>query len=213
MGAATRYEPGERTRTTSINVTIDASFVTSYIRVNASNNCGAGGTRTLRVLRPKPSIPGIMTIAEVSACPNRVLSYTLPAMPGNTNTIQWTVPTGGTILSGQGTTSITVSYVSTAITGRVNATGLNDCNSGPTRSLIVRLPACPINGKETFSALPTDGKQEVIGDESEEWTCNIFPNPTRDVFNIQVNGKRPRADPGKGHQLRWQGDQAHDHDA
>lgn len=175
--------------TTSINVTIDASFVTSYIRVNASNNCGAGGTRTLRVLRPKPSIPGIMTIAEVSACPNRVLSYTLPAMPGNTNTIQWTVPTGGTILSGQGTTSITVSYVSTAITGRVNATGLNDCNSGPTRSLIVRLPACPINGKETFSALPTDGKQEVIGDESEEWTCNIFPNPTRDVFNIQVNGK------------------------
>ena len=64
-------------------------------------------------------------------------------MPSKCHLCELTVPTGGTIQSGQGTASITVTYTGGAIIGSVTATATNNCGYEQHQSLSVLLPACP----------------------------------------------------------------------
>ena len=44
----------------------------------------------------------------------------------------WTVPTGATIISGSTTSSITVNYSVTAVSGNITVNGINSCGNGTT---------------------------------------------------------------------------------
>jgi hypothetical protein len=66
-----------------------------------------------------------------------------------TNTYAWTV-TGGTIASGQGSSTITVNWGSTGVVGSVSVVETNSCTSGPEVTLSVNvnpIPATTISGK------------------------------------------------------------------
>ena len=62
--------------------------------------------------------------------------YTIVAVPGATN-YTWSVPTGATIASGQGTTSISVNYSGGAISGSVTVSASNGtCSTAPSNLLV-----------------------------------------------------------------------------
>ncbi len=83
---------------------------------------------------------GVITGASnISGCTNPV-TYSIPAI-ANASSYTWTVPTGATIVSGQGTRTITVNFASTltaTFTGTITVVGKNDCgntSAASTRSL------------------------------------------------------------------------------
>jgi hypothetical protein len=115
-----------------------------------------------------------------------VYTYSLPGLTANATSILWTV-TGGTILTGQGTSSITVSYPSTAVNGSVSAQAVNNCGVSTIRTIPVRLAACPVEPPPPpFAATgnePLKGSTAVAADVMK---VNVYPNPTTTDFKLQV---------------------------
>lgn len=171
--------------TNSISFNYPIGYTGGNISVVASNGCGTSAVpRTLNITSYKPATPSVIDVIETVACPNREYTYSLSSLPANASSVNWTVPAGATILSGQGTISITVSYPSTAISGTVTATGVNLCGNSVSRSVSVKLPACPDpfakpNGYE-YSKV-----QAPVGTDTD-LDVSIFPNPAKGAFNLSV---------------------------
>jgi hypothetical protein len=90
--------------TTNVAVLFQAGFTSGTLKVLASNNCGNSAQKsvTLRSLANKPA--AITGPATSNAC-GSVSTYTIPASTTGATSHVWSVTGGGTILSGQGTTS------------------------------------------------------------------------------------------------------------
>jgi len=101
-------------------------------------------------------------------------------LPAQATSIQWTAPVGGSIISGQGTLSIEVSYVNTAVNGYVTAQAVNNCTVSSIRNSLVKLTPC--TGFTTGKNNPT----KTIGTKVSPMEVKIFPNPTTSDFKLQV---------------------------
>lgn len=140
---------------TSINVTYPAGAVSGSVTVNGQNDCGTGSTYSLAVT--VIPLPGSSTTINgpVSVCPNQTgVIFTTPVIAG-ASTYSWTLPSGGSITSGPGTNSVTVSF-SGATSGNVDVVGINSCSLPGTSSASYFLnvdplpdPAGAINGFAT----------------------------------------------------------------
>lgn len=181
----TAHPGGAGINDTIVEITYSAGFASGSVTVVSVNDCGQSAARTLAISKLVPGAPGTITAVSTSPCPGRQFTYTIPAMPSNAISVVWSVPAQGTIQSGQGTTSITVSYTSGAVTGTVTATGSNNCANGTTRSLNVNLAAC-IGGKEA----PVAGRGNVLTNTAsvvaDKLQVNVSPNPTVTDFKLQV---------------------------
>ncbi|PSJ74816.1 hypothetical protein C7N43_22070 [Sphingobacteriales bacterium UPWRP_1] len=97
--------------TNSISVNFGAAATSGNIIVRGVNTYGPGGYAQLAVTvhqTPSPVIAQNGTVASsANVCANETYTYTTPAIAGSTYV--WTV-TGGTILSGQGTSQISVQW-------------------------------------------------------------------------------------------------------
>jgi hypothetical protein len=128
--------------TNSIVVNFNASFVSGNVCVVASNTCGTTSQvcKTVTANTGLPVSPDSVYGAN-TACPNDTLNYYVNPT-ANTSEYLWAVPTGGTIISGQQTNSISVVYSSLFISGTVSCSSVNACGLGPiTRNLnITRKP-------------------------------------------------------------------------
>ena len=165
--------------TNSVTFRYPVGFTTGSISVTATNGCGTSGSRTLVVTRFVPSTPGNIDVINVSGCPNRVYTYSIAAMPGNATSLEWNVPNGGTIMSGQGTRSITVSYTTNVIDGAVTVRSINNCGTSSYKTSIVKLAPCPAGP----TAQVTKGLPIAANNPIE---VKVFPNPTTSNFNLQV---------------------------
>jgi cytoskeletal protein CcmA (bactofilin family) len=89
-----------------------------------------------------PGVGAAGTITgSTSVCANATaVSYSISAVSGAT-TYTWTVPSGASVASGQGTTSITVDWGSTS--GNVTVTPSNSCNTGTANSLAITVNQLP----------------------------------------------------------------------
>lgn len=169
--------------TNTITFIYPSGFSGGTLSVSASNGCGVSGTRSLAISRLTPGSVSGIDVIQTSVCPARVFTYTIASMPLNTSSILWTAPIGATILSGQGTTSISVEYPVTAIAGSVTATAQSNCGSSATRSVDVKLAACPI---------PFAGNSLSKGDvlfptsSMSAMTFQLFPNPSVSDVKILV---------------------------
>ena len=118
------------------------------------------------------AITGIDTICQG----NLGVVYTVPVNP-NVITYDWQVPTGSTIVSGQGTNSISVDYGPTAVSGNVSVNGVNGCGSGLSSTL-------PI----TISELPTtsivSGTQTVCEGSTHVYTTTVIPNTNSYLWTL-----------------------------
>jgi hypothetical protein len=180
----TAHPGGTGINDTIVEVVFNSNFVSGFLQVTASNSCGAGATRSLSLSRLRPGTPSVIDVVQNATCPNRQYTYSLSAMPSNATYVNWTVPTGGTIQSGQGTASITVTYTGGAIIGSVTATATNNCGTSSTRSLSVLLPACP---PEFAPKVTEQGKgQSTVAGTADQLGVDVFPNPTVSDFKIRL---------------------------
>ncbi|MBK6621758.1 MAG: hypothetical protein IPG32_13090 [Saprospirales bacterium] len=124
----------------SISVVWDNSCSGGNICVVASNGCGSTSQQCFDV--ELNDVPGVSVVnGSPSPCGNSTQNYFTNPVPGATN-YAWTV-TGGTIVSGQGTPSINVSWNASG-SGSVCLSVANGCGSGQQFCLPVNIGALPL---------------------------------------------------------------------
>jgi N-acetylneuraminic acid mutarotase len=122
-----------------------ASFVSGQIYVKANNGCGSGAERTLTVYA-RPDIPLSIT-GPLSVCDGQLgVAYSSTAV-ANASSYNWTIPSGATFSSGQGTTAISVNFGATPATGNVRVRAQNSCANSSYRTLSVTINNCPRLGE------------------------------------------------------------------
>ncbi len=141
--------------TNSVTLSTSAGFVSGLVCVTAFNGCENSISRCSYIY----GAPGKPVISGPSAvCAGQTnLTYSIPAMYGAT-TYTWGVPSGSTIVSGQGTTSITVNYGS--IAGKVAVTAKNACGNKGTSTLAVAIN-CRVAGVENLEVYPNPASTYV----------------------------------------------------
>jgi hypothetical protein len=174
--------------TTSISV--DFGTAGGDVQVRAENNCGNSAYKSLVISIGIPSQPGSITGEEYPDC-NSSESYSIDAVEGATN-YTWTVPTGASISSGQGTTSISVSFGT--LSGNVSVRAENSCGNSAYTDLAVTIgsPAQPgtISGENVVCPNET-GVMYIIdavpGTDYYVWTVPPGATYTQSTTRIWVD--------------------------
>ncbi|MCB1051520.1 MAG: SBBP repeat-containing protein [Acidobacteria bacterium] len=151
--------------TTSISVQLNGHPGT--ISVKAMGTCGESDPSSIEVTFP-PALGSIGTIqGDSSFCPNELKQYNIAPVTNATH-YQWNLPMGTTIVSGQGTTTLTAMMVSS---GDIVVEASNTCGqklSDPKAVIAIQTigsigpitgsgPYCPETGGYTFSVTPVSG--------------------------------------------------------
>jgi hypothetical protein len=97
-----------------------------------------------------------------SICKNNSGTYSIAAITGATSYV-WSVPAGATISSGQGTTSVTVNFGASAVSGNVSVYGSNSAGNGTPGNLTVTVNSVPSQpGAISGSATVCQGSSQVF---------------------------------------------------
>lgn len=148
--------------TNSVTIDFGPTFTVGTISVVAKNACGDSPARTKTVVG-SPAKPGAIT-GNAAPCANSAGNvYSIAAVTGATN-YQWTVPAGASITGGIGTTSITVTFGSTA--GAIYVRSENAC------------------GISSASGLSVSFSCRMQNSTSELAAVNVYPNPAADRLFI-----------------------------
>ena len=91
-------------------MTAPSNFSTGTLSVTANNVCGSSAATT-KSLSSIPGKPDVITGPTTVTAQQTGLVYSVPAVAGVTYT--WTLPGTGTLLTGQGTASITAKWGNT----------------------------------------------------------------------------------------------------
>ncbi len=178
--------------TTNITIDFDNTFVWAYLYVTADNSCGHGDTRylTLYAHPDKTIIPG----GPTGACNNNTsasIAYYSVNPVYNTSNYHWTVPTGANIVSGDGTTDITVDFMG-ASSGDVTCRAENSCGRSSTSVKAVVVNSCRLaNGEESqmqLGAYPNPAKDKLTvsftASSTEMYSIQMFDMMGRSVVNL-----------------------------
>ncbi|HLF46512.1 MAG TPA: glycine-rich protein, partial [Chitinophagaceae bacterium] len=134
-----------------------------------------------------PAQPGTIT-GVVSVCSGSAGNYSISAITGATS-YTWTVPAGSTITSGQGTTSISVSFGNNS--GNISVTATSSCGTSSPQTLAITVNPLPVvtvtpasatictgassnltaGGAATYSWSPATGLNSATG-------TNVIASPT-----------------------------------
>jgi hypothetical protein len=125
---------GQGTTTLTVNTGTVASSV--YIQVKAVNSCGKSEEKKLSI-KSAPQTPTSITGPVNGVCQQQNVNYSTTAVFGATS-YTWTVPSGVTIISGQGTTSLFVKYNSSfTSSGSITVKAVRACGNSSARSITV----------------------------------------------------------------------------
>ncbi len=149
---------------TTNEIILIAGSVPGNLCVSANNSCGSS-TSTCIALNPAtiPSVPTNIS-GPVAVCENETISYSTTVSGASSYT--WTVPTGTTILNGQGTASISVNWG--ASLGDVCVSAANACGTSA--------PGCLTIGTCVSIANPT----KILN------TLQLSPSPVREKLTVQL---------------------------
>jgi sugar lactone lactonase YvrE len=161
------------TNSTTINVSINSSqFSSGNVSVFAVTPCGNSVSRTLAV--SKNIQPGVIS-GPKDICNNKTKEYTISISGVITSTVeedyvifasgrilgannvQWDVPTGASIVSGQGSFIANISFDPAVFTGgTISLTNLSTCSgANPLRTQVVTSGSPSITGPTTLCGLTT----------------------------------------------------------
>jgi hypothetical protein len=159
------------------SITVNFGTTSGNISVTAGNNCGTSTAQTLAVnLQSAPAQPGAIT-GNTSPCQNATgITYSISPVSGAT-TYTWTVPSGATIVSGQGTTSITVNFGTTS--GNISVTAGNSCGTSTAQTLAVNLQSAPAQ-----PSYFTNGSSKVCPGTSVIYSINAVSGATGYVWSV-----------------------------
>jgi hypothetical protein len=157
------------------NVTIDFGSLSGNIIVTPLNNCGAGTPALDTVIvNVSAQDAGILTGADTVCVNTTGVSYSISAVTGAIG-YTWTVPTGATIATGDGSESITIDFGN--VGGSVEVTPLGVCGNGAASDLVITMNAelglASISGTDTVCENTTGVSfitSTVAGASSYVWT-------------------------------------------
>jgi hypothetical protein len=134
-------------------VNVDSLFESGYISVKAVNNCGVSNTVSIFVSKT----PYITSISGPSTTCGGITTATYSTTPISGATYAWTVPDLMTITSGQGTSSITVSFSNGYTSGVVRVKATSSCGVSDGKRLAVYSSIIPstIDGPGQVCGLST----------------------------------------------------------
>ncbi|AWI25110.1 T9SS type A sorting domain-containing protein [Flavobacterium pallidum] len=171
--------PGNATNslTTSENaftVTYPGDFVSGTLSFRSSNGCGMSvGPNNQDVAKAMPT-PTVLNGPDTVTCAmiGQQVTYTTVAAPNVTSYV-WIVPPGTTIVSGQGTASLTVIFnaglpASSTISVQYN----NACNG--------------IGGKKKLTLTKQSCTSRAAEEVATTTYSELYPNPASEVFNIDI---------------------------
>jgi subtilisin-like proprotein convertase family protein len=160
-GATVIANPTTTTTYTVTGYSAAGCFATNNITINS--NTGSA-----------PPMPGAIT-GNKKPCPANNETYSVAAVTGAVS-YNWTVPAGVTIINGQGTNSITVSFNSGFSTGNLSVAAVGNCGVSALRSATIAkdIPTTPasISGPVTglCNAAGTFTSAAVTGATGYTWT-------------------------------------------
>jgi hypothetical protein len=145
------------------------------VTVTAGNSCGNSSPSQITVtLSPLPEAPGAIS-GPSTVCTNTTVTYSIPDVTGVT--INWTVPADATIISGQGTDSITVEWGVSS--GNVSVTTQNSC--GTSYPSILYVVAETVAG----AAQAITGPDTVCqGQAGNQYSIPVIPNATNYIWTL-----------------------------
>jgi Zn-dependent metalloprotease/subtilisin-like proprotein convertase family protein len=137
------------------------------ICVTANNACGSSLAKCLTAVTTLPLKPTKIT-GPLTVCAGQTnLTYSVTAEPGVTYT--WGVPTGGSILTGQGTSTVTVKWGTAS--GSIRVTAKNTCGSQA-----IKYQPVSVTCRTSY----------LISDE-----ITLFPNPNNGNATIELGNEKP----------------------
>ncbi len=147
--------------TTSITVNFGCSAASGNVTVTPSNTNGSGAPSSLAVTVTSVGAAGSVSGSSSVNAGDSGVVYSISSVSG-ASTYAWIVPSGATIASGQGTTSITVNYGCGAVSGSVQVTpgNANGC-SGTAGNLAVTVTSVGAAGSISGLATVCQGQTSV----------------------------------------------------
>jgi len=118
------------------SIIISAGTVSGNVSVTVTKACGTGtATKILTLYTGTPSQPGTIAFPPSTLCQS-VSGYAYTITPvSKATSYTWSVPSGWTIINGQGTT--TISVISGSTSGSISVTASNSCGTSAARTLSV----------------------------------------------------------------------------
>ena len=163
---------GQGTNTIVLNA--PSSYTSFTLKVQSINACGTMSTlNTGIVVRSIPSTPASI-IGSASVCPGATTEYSASSSIG-ADGYSWVVPSGWTILSGQGTQ--TISVIAGTSGGTLSVAATNDCGTSTIRSRAISVIAC-LDTENPSALLPADKRKNI----------ELFPNPARNELSVKADG-------------------------
>ncbi|MBK9543277.1 MAG: T9SS type A sorting domain-containing protein [Bacteroidetes bacterium] len=162
---------------TGSSLTVNISCTTTYYVRGEGGSCGPTGCAsiTLQVL-PRPSLPGSIAGQTFGLCNASGKIYSVASVSG-ASSYQWSVSSGITILSGQGTNAIVVSFSSSCSNaGTISVRAINACGSSPSRCLYVStLPSAPSG---------ITGSSSVCRNQTYSYSCSTVVGATYYFWSV-----------------------------
>ena len=158
-------------------ITVDylPGFDFATLCLTADNSCGSSVARC-GVVFANPQIAQIIQ-GPTGACNSipavSIAYYQIDSVYGSSN-YNWSVPPGATIVSGQGSTRITVDYMG-ASSGNVSVMSNNNCGMSPARSLSIVVNPCRVNELN-----------EIIFND----VVSAYPNPATEEFTLNFKSEK-----------------------
>ncbi|MDH3381691.1 MAG: GEVED domain-containing protein, partial [Flavobacteriaceae bacterium] len=150
---------------TSFTTPSIATTTTYYVDATNSGCTTASRTAVIATVNNVPATPGLIS-GVTSPCENNTGEiYSITAV-SNATSYTWSVPSGWSITSGNGTTSITVTAGIAGQNGNISVTANNTCGSSIAQSLAVTVKYCINKWKGSVS---NDWNTPA------NWTLNMVP--------------------------------------
>jgi hypothetical protein len=175
-----------------ITVSVGAGYAGGTVSVSGANACGVGTARLRAVTLNNPAAPASISGQASGVCNGSGVVYTCATVVGATS-YNWTVPAGASIISGNGTNSITVDFTNSYGGGNLSVVAANACGSSSARTRSVSgAPGQPgpITGDQTVCPGQTNAPYSVstvAGASSYTWAVPSIASiasgqGTKDIF-------------------------------
>ena len=196
------WSNGATTRTISVNPTVSTSyyctisdglgFVVDTFRVSVNTTNPAAPSTIYGVTDVCPSFTSNSVSEPVRYYVRKV---------SNANSYTWTMPAGATLVSGQGDTTINVSFSNAFVSGVISVISVNSCGISSARSLTVykRIAAVPSAVQKEFTPTSVIAVTSVCGLKSSiyrirkvtyatsyNWSLNVGSNAT--ITHVNASG-------------------------
>lgn len=160
----------------SITIKFPTTPNTLILSVASISGCGISSARSITLNKTAPTAPSTLTgLTDICneikyLSQTRSITYTA-SVTNNAASYFWTVPTGTTLIFGQGTNSINVVFASTFVSGNITVQSISPCGNSVAKSLAVykRIAATPASIQKQFSPVSIAAVTNVCGVVSETY--------------------------------------------